>query len=220
VVTGDGKRVTALAAGERTVERRPGTVVVGGLGLVADLVAELLAAEGHVIIDLTHAAGAEGSVAVLVDAQEPHWQAVHDLAVPVVLVSREELADGEVVEAVLRGADAIVNIDAGPEELLEVVGRVAAGGTILEPEHVRSVADAARARTMPPQVAEVRLTPREREILDSIGRGELVKQTARTLGISVKTVENLQRRLFRKLGARNRAHAVARAHALSLLREP
>ena len=44
-----------------------------------------------------------------------------------------------------------------------------------------------------------------------------MKQTARDLGIAPKTVENLQGRLFRKLGARNRAQAVARAHALGLL---
>jgi DNA-binding CsgD family transcriptional regulator len=44
-----------------------------------------------------------------------------------------------------------------------------------------------------------------------------VKQTARTLGIAMKTVENLQSRMFRKLGARNRAHAVTIAHRLGLL---
>jgi DNA-binding CsgD family transcriptional regulator len=32
-------------------------------------------------------------------------------------------------------------------------------------------------------------------------------------------VENLQSRLFRKLGARNRAHAVALAHRFGLLAE-
>jgi hypothetical protein len=44
-----------------------------------------------------------------------------------------------------------------------------------------------------------------------------VKQTARALGISAKTVENLQSRLFRKLDVRNRAQAVSRAHALGML---
>jgi DNA-binding CsgD family transcriptional regulator len=33
----------------------------------------------------------------------------------------------------------------------------------------------------------------------------------------MKTVENLQSRMFRKLGARNRAHAVTIAHRLGLL---
>jgi DNA-binding CsgD family transcriptional regulator len=65
----------------------------------------------------------------------------------------------------------------------------------------------------------ITLTPREVDILESIERGESVKQTARSLGIAIKTVENLQSRLFRKLGARNRAQAIAKAHDLNLLIE-
>jgi len=61
------------------------------------------------------------------------------------------------------------------------------------------------------------LTTREGEILSSIARGDTVRQTARTLGIAEKTVENTQARLFRKLGARNRAGALANAHELGLV---
>ena len=45
----------------------------------------------------------------------------------------------------------------------------------------------------------VELTPRERDILLSIDCGHSVRQTARQLGISARTVENHQSRLFRKL---------------------
>ncbi|MCU7730766.1 LuxR family transcriptional regulator [Actinoplanes sp. KI2] len=61
------------------------------------------------------------------------------------------------------------------------------------------------------------LTVREADILCSIARGDTVRQTARSLGIAEKTVENTQARLFRKLNARNRAGALASAHALGLL---
>jgi DNA-binding CsgD family transcriptional regulator len=61
------------------------------------------------------------------------------------------------------------------------------------------------------------LTVREADILCSIARGDTVRQTARSLGIAEKTVENTQARLFRKLGARNRTGALATAHALGLL---
>jgi two-component system, NarL family, nitrate/nitrite response regulator NarL len=79
------------------------------------------------------------------------------------------------------------------------------------------VADAARVKAS--EVPNIKLTPREIDILNSIQRGESVKQTARALGISIKTVENLQSRLFRKVGARNRAQAISRAHELNLLEE-
>jgi DNA-binding NarL/FixJ family response regulator len=55
----------------------------------------------------------------------------------------------------------------------------------------------------------IELTARQRSVLELIVRGESVKQTARTLGIAVKTVENTQSRLYRRLGVRNRSQAVA-----------
>jgi DNA-binding CsgD family transcriptional regulator len=61
------------------------------------------------------------------------------------------------------------------------------------------------------------LTARENDILQSVARGYSIRQTARALGISPKTVENIQTRLFRKLGVRNRVEALAVADALGLL---
>jgi DNA-binding NarL/FixJ family response regulator len=61
------------------------------------------------------------------------------------------------------------------------------------------------------------ISPRERDILYSIARGDSVRETARNLGITSKTVENTQTRLFRKLGVRNRVTALATAHRLGLL---
>jgi DNA-binding NarL/FixJ family response regulator len=61
------------------------------------------------------------------------------------------------------------------------------------------------------------LTARESDILQSVARGDSIRQTARALGISPKTVENTQTRLFRKLGVRNRAEAFALVDALGML---
>lgn len=61
------------------------------------------------------------------------------------------------------------------------------------------------------------LSPREQEILSSISHGDTVRQTAKALGVSIKTIENTQGRLFRKLGVRNRAGALTVAYGLGLL---
>jgi DNA-binding NarL/FixJ family response regulator len=61
------------------------------------------------------------------------------------------------------------------------------------------------------------LTARERDILNSIARGQTIRQTARTLGIATKTVENIQTILFRKLGARNRRDALTIADDWGLI---
>jgi DNA-binding NarL/FixJ family response regulator len=61
------------------------------------------------------------------------------------------------------------------------------------------------------------LTKRERDILDSIARGESVRQTAQALGIAIKTVQSEQRQLFSKLNARNRPQALTNARGLGLV---
>jgi DNA-binding CsgD family transcriptional regulator len=61
------------------------------------------------------------------------------------------------------------------------------------------------------------LTARENDILQSIGRSLTVRQTARLLGIAVKTVENTQGHLFRKLGVHNRTEALTTGYSLGLL---
>jgi DNA-binding NarL/FixJ family response regulator len=66
---------------------------------------------------------------------------------------------------------------------------------------------------------ELTLTPREKEILTSISHGHATKQTAQLLGISIRTVENLQSSLFRKLRVHSRAAALVAAHSLGLLDE-
>jgi DNA-binding NarL/FixJ family response regulator len=55
------------------------------------------------------------------------------------------------------------------------------------------------------------LTPREVEVLGAIGEGLTNKAIARKLGISLHTVKFHVESLFRKLGARTRTEALAKA---------
>ena len=55
------------------------------------------------------------------------------------------------------------------------------------------------------------LTPREMEVLGAIGEGLTNKAIARRLGISLHTVKFHVESLFRKLGARTRTEALAKA---------
>ena len=59
--------------------------------------------------------------------------------------------------------------------------------------------------------ADELLTPRELEVLGAIGEGHTNKAIARRLGISLHTVKFHVESLFRKLGARTRTEALARA---------
>jgi DNA-binding NarL/FixJ family response regulator len=163
-------------------------------------------------------AGDRPVVAVMVEGDHDElWEHARSIGASVVLVTHGELDRPGIVDAVFRGADAVVHLDSEAVDVVRAIDSVAAGGTMLTPEDARAVVEAARARL--DDRAAITLTRRECDILASIERGESVKQTARALGIAIKTVENLQSRLFRKLGARNRAQAIAKAHDLKLLVE-
>ena len=59
------------------------------------------------------------------------------------------------------------------------------------------------------------LTPREREVLEGVVRGNSNKQIAYNLGISVRTVENHRAHMMRCLGARHVAELVRLIMAVS-----
>lgn len=157
---------------------------------------------------------APARVIVLVDPEPLHWQAARRRAVPIVLVAATPLEARAAVHAIARGADAVLDLNTPPDEVVDAVKRVGDGLARLHSSHVRALVDVLREDVN--RAATPVLTPREADILTSICRGESVKQTALVLGISAKTVENVQSRLFRKLGVRNRAQAAGRAHALGL----
>jgi DNA-binding NarL/FixJ family response regulator len=180
-----------------------------------DALVQLLSRGGVTVVD-------EGSedvteapdVVVLVGPTDDDWDAAQATSAAIVLVVDHEPSDGEVVAKVMQGADAVLHSDSLPASLFAAVESVSRGGSELTPTQSRTLASLARSAVREPTVA---LTRREGEIIESIARGQSVKQTAISLGISAKTVENLQGRLFRKLGVRNRAQAVAQSHALGLL---
>lgn len=65
-----------------------------------------------------------------------------------------------------------------------------------------------------------RLTEREQDVLGLIARGASVKEMARTLTLSPKTVESHLGRLYAKLGVRSSAQAVQAALEAGLVERP
>lgn len=190
--------------------------IVGPPGLARELVSLLLHVDSSLGDGGTPEPAELPALVVLVDPEARDWHFALALGAPLVLVTGRRLDLAEAAGAVLRGAGAVVHAASTPEKLLEAVRVVMAGGTLLDPHEAQAVVLAARDRGRSGG-GEFLLTSRERQILISIERGEAVKQTAVALGISAKTVESLQSRLFIKLRVRSRAQALARAHDLGLL---
>ncbi|MFC7501829.1 response regulator transcription factor [Nocardioides sp. CPCC 206347] len=83
---------------------------------------------------------------------------------------------------------------AKPEDLVDAVRRVAAGGTVVDPDVVRRVLETPR-RADP----VTRLTVKEREVLTLVAEGHSNATIALLLDSNVRTVETHTSRIFTKL---------------------
>lgn len=193
--------------------------LVGGSTLTRDLFANMLDEAGMNVITTQQPSVTDSNEVALIIAEDdnPTRLLSDSPARRTVVIADVDANDDAVVDLVLDGADAVIGFDAGARDLATAITTVAKGGTLLAPRPARRLIELARSSRVATTPERALLTSREIDILLSIGRGESVKQTASTLGISAKTVENLQSRLFRKLDVRNRAQAFAQAHAMGLL---
>jgi two-component system, NarL family, nitrate/nitrite response regulator NarL len=151
---------------------------------------------------------------VLVDPAPEDWPVGPETGAPVVLVRTVPPHRQEAIEALLRGARVVMTADHVATDLVPALTLATHGHVTVEGEVARAALQAVRS---PAVQGLPELTSRELDILRLIANGHTMRQTARALGIAEKTVENTQSRLYRKLGARNRASALVAAHALGLL---
>ncbi|HYE48306.1 MAG TPA: response regulator transcription factor [Azospirillaceae bacterium] len=122
--------------------------------------------------------------------------------VPVILMSG--VAGPEEVQAsMLRGARAFIPKTLSPVEFGSVLSLVLRGGSFSGSQPAAAPA--------PAEAGEHPLTPREAEVLLGIVQGKSNKTIARDLSLQEITVKLHARRIFQKLGVRNRAEAAALA---------
>ena len=195
--------------------QRATIAVLGQRGLIKDVIAQTVHARGYSVVtasDLEN--GGKADVAILLDPRSDDWDAASALGTPIIVMLDTEVSEQEAIDVLLAGADAVISTNDDHVAVGRAVDTVASGGVLLP----RALAEALLRRVRQSGARpHIELTRREREILESIASGDAIKQTARKLGITVKTVQNLQSRLFRKLDARNRAQTITRAHELGLL---
>jgi DNA-binding NarL/FixJ family response regulator len=135
----------------------------------------------------------------------------------IILMAERELEDA-MYQALKAGAQGFALETASPEELRELVRRVASGEHTLDesllnrPEMATKVLREFESigedtpHELQPLLAP--LSPREIEILDQISRGNSNKQIARNLSISDQTVKNHITSILKKLAVNDRTEAV------------
>jgi DNA-binding NarL/FixJ family response regulator len=136
----------------------------------------------------------------------------------VVLTTFED--DDYIFDALSAGASGFLLKRTKPEELISAIHAVADGDSLLSPSVTRRVID--RMATQPVAglsgVRLEKLTPREREVLELIGRGLSNREIAESFVIEESTVKTHVKRILMKLGLRDRVQAVILAYETGLIR--
>ena len=125
------------------------------------------------------------------------------------LVLTSFIDDDRLLPVLRAGAAGYLLKDVQPQELVEAIRTVHAGGAVLHPKVAARLLE---------EVAADPLTPREREVLGLIGRGMANKVIARELSLSEKTVKAHVSSILAKLGVNDRTQAALYAVREGLLR--
>ncbi|MGW8376766.1 response regulator transcription factor [Streptomyces sp. ODS28] len=129
---------------------------------------------------------------------------------PVVAMLTTFGIDEYLAGALRAGAAGFLLKDTEPEQFLQAVRSLAAGGSVLDPRMTRTVIGGyLEKESGGSEAAEVvrGLTPREREVLGLLGQGLANPQIAMRLGVRASTVKGHVEALLGKLGGLNRVQA-------------
>jgi DNA-binding NarL/FixJ family response regulator len=122
----------------------------------------------------------------------------------------------EIVEFVNAGVFGFVLKDATFEEFVGTIRSVAAGQKVLPPLMTESlfsqIAREAGAQERTHVLEDVRMTPREREVIELIGEGLSNKEIAQRLNIATHTVKSHVRNVMEKLALHTRLQIAAYSH--------
>lgn len=190
------------------LEDEPDFQVAGAAGSAEDALASIGNIQPDVILLDLELPGAGGVAAIpqlLAASSNSH-----------ILVFTAYSTEERVLGALRAGAKGYLLKGATAAEIARAVRAVASGGSALEPR----IAARLVTEMSGTHAAGRHLTAREREVLQLIAAGQSGKQIARTLLISERTVKFHTGSLLRKLGADNRAQAVALALQRGLLEVP
>lgn len=138
--------------------------------------------------------------------------------VKVILLS-EQSSEELVFRALHAGAEGLVLKDDSVDELYQAIKSVAQGNEHLSPKVTRKVVLGYLDR-QPAGEKLVKLSPRQREILELIAEGKATKEIAQLLKISINTVKTHRLKLMEKLGAHEITGLVRYAAKFGLLRSP
>jgi len=116
-----------------------------------------------------------------------------------------------IFDAICRGANGYLLKHSTPAQIFNAIDEVLKGGAPLTPSIASRVLGLLSAHKTSPAGNEYQLTPREKEILESLVEGNSYKMIGSTLGISTETVKTHIKRIYEKLQVNSQTEAVSKA---------
>lgn len=119
--------------------------------------------------------------------------------------------DDSIARALASGARGYLTKDAGREEVAAAIRTAATGQVTFTRDIGEKLAGSFSPQSISPRDRFPNLTAREAEVLTHMVAGRSNTEIAQQLFLAVGTVKSYTNDIFTKLGARNRAHAIALA---------
>ncbi len=192
-VTREGLRTLLELSGDDVV------VVVGEAGSGEEAVAQVLQLEPDVVFMDVRMPGISG-----IEATKQIRKA--NPSTKVILITIDE-SRGAISEAIQAGVSGYLLKDASSDALVDAAKQAVEGRAVIHPQLTKTFIEEVQHVEDAPSTTP--LSKREREILQMVANGSTTKEVARDLGISPHTVKTHLERIFEKLGANDRAQAVA-----------
>ena len=188
--------------GLRTLlERRPGFLVVGEAGTVAESIAAARQSQPDVVvmdIRLPDGSGVEAC------------REIRDERPDTRVIMLTSYADEEALYgSIMAGASGYLLKQTRGQSLAEAIDRVARGESLLDPAVTDKVLERMRQLARGESDELAALSPQERKIVALIAEGKTNKEIAQSVFLSDKTVKNYVSSILSKLNLRRRSEAAA-----------
>ncbi len=194
--------------------------IAGEAGDVSEALRVLPQAQPDLVLLDNHLPGVKG-----VDAIPSFKESRPELRVMMLTVSEDE---EDLSRALQAGADGYLLKTSESDQLCDAIVKVSEGQSMISPQMMGKLVAALRGQGTPARPSEPaattassphvldKLSPREREILQLISKGQSNKQIARELDIAETTVKIHVQHIFKKLDLSSRVQVAVLATSLGL----
>lgn len=187
--------------------------IFGALADAADVIVPLRHVAGHHLRLTVHHPGQHLRADVLLTDDtgfKTYDRDESDERIPIVVATRDPSGSPQLLD---QGANAVIALPADVAEITSAIYALISPGRYLS----RRVVAALIARPMPDGIPNSELSAREIDVLTHLAAGHSDAEIAAALFLAPATVHTHIINLRRKLGARNRTHAVALAIQYGLI---